>query len=143
MTDHAPTTGPLDRGTLRLLERILAADPLVGTTAFDPDTYEPRSVQASLDTDRYPASVDEARLEIRWFESGDFSVQYVEVNDDRWLCRWDCHPNPHSARLHFHRPPEGTEVTDVTLASTHPLDVLSTVVAAVEQRIEHHWERTS
>jgi len=141
VTDHAPTTGPPDRQTLRLLERTLAADPLVGTTGFDPDAYEPRSVRASLDVDRYPASVEEARLELRWFVSDDFSIQYVESNHERWLCRWDRHPNPHNARLHVHRPPDGTEVTDTTLASTHPLDVLSTVIATIERRIERHWER--
>jgi hypothetical protein len=126
---------------LRLLERHLASDPLVVETTFDPDPYEPRLLRGRLDAGRYPDSITAARLDIRWFTTGDFSVHYVEEHADGepWECRWDRHPNAHNTRLHFHEPPSATEITDLELTSFHPLDVYSTVLAAVEQRIEVLW----
>ena len=138
--DESPSTGPPDRQTLRLLEGTLADEPLVAETEFDPDSYEPRILCVGCDERRYPSTVESARLDIRWFASGDFSLHYVETTDaDRWECRWDRHPNPHNARLHFHHPPAGEEITDLTWASLHPIDVISTAIGAVEQRIEQQW----
>ena len=141
-SDEGPnSTGPPDRQTLRLLERILADEPLVEATAFEPDAYEPQLVRASVDAGRYPASVEAARFDIRWFASGDFSIHYVEIAsaDAYWECRWDRHPNPHSARTHFHRPPDGVDIEELELSSRHPLDVISTVLTAIENRIGQHW----
>jgi len=140
--DSPDSTGPPDRQTLRLLERHLADDPMVAGTAFEPNPHEPRLLQGRLDTSLYPASVEHAALDIRWFTTGDFSVHYVErdTDDQHWECRWDRHPNDHSTRLHFHRPPDGTAIENLSLPSVHPLEVYSVVLAAVEQRIETHWE---
>jgi hypothetical protein len=126
---------------LRLLERHLSSDSLVAETAFDPDSYEPRLLRGLLDAGRYPDSVTAARLDIRWFTTGDFSVHYVEEheNGEHWECRWDRHPNTHNTRLHFHEPPSGTDVTDLELPSLHPLEVYSTVLTAIENRIETLW----
>lgn len=140
--DTAPdSTGPPDRQTLRLLERNLASDSLVAETAFDPDSYEPRLLHALFDARRYPESVTAARLDIRWFTTGDFSIHYVEEHDEenKWECRWDRHPNTHNARLHFHQPPTATEITNLELPSLHPLEVYSTVLTAIEQRLETLW----
>lgn len=135
-----PSTGPPNRQTLQLLEGILADEPIVATTEFDPDSYEPQVLRAVCDESRYPPTVETARLDIRWFASDDFSIHYVEMMAaDRWECRWDRHPNPHNARLHFHQPPTGDDIADLTWSSLHPIDVVSTVVAAIEQRIEQHW----
>lgn len=135
------STGPPDRQTLRLLERHLTADPLVAKTAFDPNSYEPRLLYEFLDVERYPESVAAARLDIRWFSTGDFSFHYVEEHDDGalWECRWDRHPNTHNTRLHFHTPPSATDVTDLEFSSTHPLEVYSTVFTAIAQRLETLW----
>ena len=136
------STGPPDRETLRLLERILADEPMVATTTFEPDSYEPTLLRALIEADRYPSAVEAARLDIRWYTSGDFSIHYLETtaaDDQDWECRWDRHPNPHSTRLHFHQPPNGDETEDLSLSSLHPLDVVSTVLAVVEQRITQHW----
>ncbi|MFC4989593.1 hypothetical protein [Saliphagus infecundisoli] len=135
------STGPPDRQTLRLLEGVLAEDPTVATTEFEPNGSEPTLLRASFETDRYPDTVEAARLDVRWFASGDFSMHYVETlaDGDRWECRWDRHPNPHDGRLHFHRPPTGDEVEALEMAAVHPLDVTATVLAAVEPRIEGHW----
>lgn len=135
------TTGPPDRPTLRLLERHLAREPSVTATAFEPEPYEPRRLRVGLDTVWYPESVESVRLDVRWFESGDFSFHYVETDGDsvRWECRWDRHPNEHNSRVHFHRPPDGTEIVDLSLDSLHPLDVFATVLDAVERRVEDQW----
>jgi len=137
----AHETGPSDRQTLRLLERHLSSDSLVAETAFDPDTYEPRLLRGLVDAGRYPGAVTTARLDVRWFTTGDFSIHYVEEHEDgdRWECRWDRHPNAHNARLHFHEPPSAIESIDLELSSLHPLEVYSTVLTAVEQRIETLW----
>lgn len=136
------STGPPDRQTLRLLERHLGSDSLVAETAFDPDPYEPRLLHALLNAGRYPESIPAARLDIRWFTTGDFSIHYVEEHDDgeQWECRWDRHPNTHNTRLHFHQPPTAAEITDLSLMSLHPLEVYSTVLTAVEQRLETLWK---
>lgn len=140
--DSAPAaTGPPDRQTLRLLERHLAADPLVDETAFEPDAYEPQHLRAQLDVGRYPESIAAARLDVRWYTTDDISVHYVEAHDDgeRWECRWDRLPNPHYSRLHFHQPPAATTITDLSLDSVHPLAVYATVFAAIERRLETLW----
>ena len=137
------STGPPDRQTLRLLERHLRSESLIAETSFDPDSYEPRLLQGFLDSDNYPDAVSVARLDIRWFTTGDFSLHYVEEHEDgtRWECRWDRHPNTHNPRLHFHDPPSATDVSDLTLPSVHPLDVYSTVLTAIAQRIETLWSQ--
>lgn len=135
------STGPPDRQTLQLLERHLVSDALVIETEFNPDPYEPRQLEVCLDAERYPESISAARLDIRWFTTGDFSIHYVEdhTNGTQWECRWDHHPNPHNTRLHFHQPPTAEEITDLSFGSLHPLEVYSTVLSAVEQRLESLW----
>ncbi|WP_276248622.1 hypothetical protein [Haladaptatus sp. YSMS36] len=135
------SASPPDRQTLRLLERHLSADPLVAGTAFDPDSYELRLLHVRFDAGHYPDSIAAARLDIRWFSTGDFSYHYVEDHEDgdRWECRWDRHPNTHNRRLHFHEPPDALEITDLELPSLHPLEVYSTVLTAIERHIEMLW----
>lgn len=135
------STGPPDRQTLRLLERHLTSDALVTGTKFESDPYEPRQLQVSLDSERYPESIPIVRLDIRWFTTGDFSIHYIEDHTDgtQRECRWDRHPNPHTTRLHFHQPPTADEITELSFGSLHPLEVYSTVLGAIEQRIESLW----
>jgi len=139
-TGPSGSTGPPDRQTLRLLEDHLADDPLVSLTNFEPGPHDLRVLRAELDSDQYPRFVDGVRLDIRWFTSGDFSVQYIEIHTDetRWECRWDRHPNAHNSRTHFHRPPDETTVEDISLPE-HPLEIYSVVFEAIEQRIEQTW----
>jgi hypothetical protein len=141
-TPSDDATGPPDQQTLRLLERQCTTTPLIVDTELQPDATTPRRVSATLDTEAFPEPVTTATLDIRCFTTGDFSIQYVETTTDgaEWRCRWDRHPNPHNARLHFHQPPDGAETSDLSLDSTHPLDVYSTVFAALQQRLADHWE---
>jgi hypothetical protein len=126
---------------LRSLERHLSSDAVISETAFDPDAHEPRLLRVLLDAGRYPVAVSSARLDVRWFTTGDFSMHHVEQHDgnERWECRWDRHPNARNTRLHFHEPPAGVDVSDLELSSLHPLDVYSTVLTALDQRIETLW----
>lgn len=136
------STGPPDRQTLRLIERHLDSDPIVAETEFDPDAYEPRLLQALLDVGRYPDPILAARIDIRWFTTQDFSFHYLEEHEDGelWECRWDRHPNAHNTRVHFHNPPSASKITDLDLPSIHPLEVYSTVLVAIEQRMDTLWE---
>ena len=135
------STGPPDRQTLQLLERHLSRRSLVDHTEFVPDSFEPRLLRAGLDRTQFPDEVDSVRLDIRWFTTGDFSVHYVETQADgsRWECRWDRHPNEHNDRLHFHQPPNGHDTVDLSFPSTHPLEVYSTVLDALTQRLANQW----
>jgi hypothetical protein len=140
-SDSPAATGPPDRHILRRLERHLASEDLIANTAFDPNPHEPRLLHAHFDTTHYPASTTAARLDVRWFTTGDFSLHYVETSADaEWECRWDRHPNPHNTRVHFHHPPDSDDVTDLSLPSHHPLEVYSTRLDAIEQRLTDHWE---
>lgn len=134
------STGPPDRQTFQILEEIVANEPIVASTEFKPDSYEPQILRVLCDDHRYPPTIEAAKLDVRWFTSGDFSIHYVEaMAADHWECRWDRHLNPHNARLHFHQPSAGDDIVDLTWSSLHPIDVLSTVIAAIEHRIEQHW----
>lgn len=143
--DHpgdAPTsTGPPDRQTLRLVARHLASDELIEATEFEPNPEEPRLLHAALKPSRYPSTITGARLDVRWFETNDFTFHYVEThtNGETWECRWDRHPNQHNARTHFHRPPEASAVEDLEVPSLHPLEVYSIVLTAIESRMEATW----
>ncbi|QAU12225.1 hypothetical protein EKH57_05540 [Halorubrum sp. BOL3-1] len=139
--DGGGSTGPPDRQILQLFERRLSSHPLVSTTAFDPGRFEPRRLQIRLDSEQFPDTVSVTRLDIQWFTTDDFSIHYVEshTTETEWECRWDRHPNEHNTRLHFHRPPNSDDVTDLSLDSTHPMDVYATVLAAVEQRLANCW----
>jgi len=70
------STGPPDRQTLQLLDRHLSGQSLVASTAFDPDNYEPRRLRVRLDPEQFPETTHAARLDVRWFTTGDFSIHY-------------------------------------------------------------------
>ncbi|MCH7659498.1 MAG: hypothetical protein IH933_02595 [Euryarchaeota archaeon] len=136
-----PDSGPIDRQILRLLDRKLERYPLVESTRYDPDPYEPRQLHALFVGDRYPSSVESARIEIRWFEAGDFGFHYVEEDEEStWHCRWDRHPNPHNSRNHFHEPPDCVSVIDLSFSETNPVPLLFTVLSAIEERIDQLWD---
>lgn len=108
----------------------------------------PRRLELELDVAQYPASIDAARLDVRWFEGGDYTLHYLETDGDgaeaaqgtgnvRWQCRWDRHPKPGEPRSHFHPPPDASaEVVESGIDADHHLDVLFGVLDQIEQRIE-------
>lgn len=139
MTDAEGTTGPLDVPTLDVLGRRAITHPLVDRWTMQPDAMSPRRLELHLDATQYPPSVETAKLDVRWFEGGDYTVHYRESADgsDEWQCRWDRHPKPEGQRSHYHLPPDAApDVVESNLAAGHHLDVLFDVLDRIERRIE-------
>jgi hypothetical protein len=89
----------------------------------------------------YPKRVCAARLEIVWFENGDFSLHYHETHESgEFDHRWDRHPSDHNTCDHIHPGPDApTPETD----TSHPedwRDVLSMVLSEIEDRQRAFWE---
>jgi hypothetical protein len=110
----------------------------------DQPAFAPERLVCVYDQWLYPERVRVARLEIVWFENGDFSVHYHEAHENsEFDHRWDRHPSDHNTRDHVHRGPDApTPGTD----TSHPSDwrdVLSTVLSEVEDRQRAFWEEQS
>lgn len=132
--------GRLDVPTLQILAQRAATHPLVDDWAFDPSSMSPRLLQLYLTESAYPADVVTARIDIRWFVTGDYSFHYLEERDgeretDRYQCRWDRHPKTTAPRTHIHPPPDAGNAEPSSLAPHH-LDVLFTVLDWVSERVE-------
>lgn len=135
--DPGPS-GRLDVPTLQTLARRAATHPLVDSWAFSPTSASPRLLSIRLDVGAYPATVTAARIDIRWFVTGDYSIHYVEeqdARDDTYQCRWDRHPKPTAPRAHFHPPPSAGEAEPSSLNPYH-LDALFEVLDWVSARVE-------
>jgi hypothetical protein len=134
--------GPLDVATLTVLGQRARTHPLVETWTLQPDSVSPRWLELPLDAGQYPTAVESARLDIRWFEGGEYTFHYLETRaDDRYQCRWDRHPKPDAPTAHFHPPPDAApnpEASDIE--ATHHLGVLFAVLDWVERRVERLHE---
>ena len=135
-----PDTGPID---VEVLDRMAAH--LARTSRFEAvesrPSYAPNAVVADYDLGYFPGGVRRASLRIRWFETDDFSVHYAERyrSGESWECRWDRHPNDHNSRDHFHPPPDASTPGADDSHSEHWRDVLATVLARLDERIEAFW----
>lgn len=137
MTDAGDADGPLDVHVLEMLGKRAVSHPLVLAWVFQPDIVSPRRLELHLDADQYPAPVDGARLVVRWYESGDYTVQYLETRGEGvWQCRWDRHPKPDAPDAHFHPPPDASPSVDASeLDDSHPLGVLFGVLDWISGRV--------
>ena len=144
MTGETYSDGPLDMPTLEVIAQRAPTHPVVDGWAFHPDSVSPRHLELSLDNAQYPPPVAEARLEIRWFEGGDHTVQYLETRgEDVWQCRWDRHPKPGAPKEHFHPPPDAaSDVEPSSLQTTHHLGVLFGVLDWIAERVEQLHDGT-
>jgi hypothetical protein len=126
VTGAAYSGGPLDVPTLEVIARRAATHPLVDGWAFQPDAVSPRRLEPTLDEEQSPPAVAEARLDVRWFEGGDYTVRYLEMRDDDvWQCRWDRHAKPGAPNAHVHPPPDAASDVELsTLQATHHPGVL-------------------
>ena len=138
MTSEEYSSGPLDVPTLEVIAQRAVTHPLVDGGTFQPDAMSPRRLELSVDDDQYPSPITKARLDVRWFEGGDYTVHYLETRDDDvWQCRWDRHPKPGAPKAHFHPPPDAaSEVESSTLQATHHLGVLFGVLDWITERIK-------
>ncbi|MFB6138650.1 MAG: hypothetical protein ABEJ42_10020 [Halobacteriaceae archaeon] len=130
--------GPLDVTTLQLRARRADGHPLVASSRFEPDAISPRRLVLILDDRQYPGSVDAARIDIRLYEGGAYSVHYLERRGDRrWECRWDRHRKPGAPTAHVHPPPDaGEPVESSPLQTAHHLEVLFWVLDWTADRVE-------
>lgn len=136
----AVSGAPLDATRLDVIyERVTTDDRFVQVDK-QPE-YAPARLVCAYDTHFYPSSVQQARLEIAWFENGDFSLHYHEDHDEGVFDhRWDRHPSDHNARDHIHPGPDApTPGQD----ASHPddwRDVLAEVLEDIEARQRAFWE---
>lgn len=103
--------------------------------------FAPERLVCVYDQQFYPKRVHTPRLEIGWFENGDFSLHYHEEHDaSEFDHRWDRHPSSHNTRDHIHPGPEASTPGN---DASHPADwrdVLSMVLAEIEDRQRSFWE---
>jgi hypothetical protein len=130
-------SAPIDAPVLRTIHRTLGGWPEIDRVSLEPAHEDPRVLQAELTPAMYLDEVRDARLDVRWFRNGDFSVHYLESWQDGSLeeCRWDRHENPHSDRLHFHPLPDAGSATDLD-CSTDVRDLVPMVVQWAVERAE-------
>lgn len=139
MTDRSEApSGPLDVHALEALARRASSHPLVSGWTFRPDAIAPRVLEIQLDQAQYPSTVQEIRVDVRWFVGGDYTVHYLEARaDERFQCRWDRHPKPEAPREHFHPPPDASaSVEDSPLNADHHLEVVFGVLSWIQDRVE-------
>ncbi|MCO8266028.1 hypothetical protein NKF06_05375 [Haloferax sp. AB510] len=107
----------------------------------DRPEFAPERLVCVYDTRFYPSSVQNARVEIVWFENGDFSLHYHEDHvEGTFDHRWNRYPLDHNARDHIHPGPDAPTPGD---DSSHPSDwrdVLSMALAEIEARQRAFWE---
>lgn len=140
-TTESPGHSPIDT---EILDRIAAH--LARSDRFDDvetrPTYAPNAVIADYNLGYFPGGITRAYLQIRWFETDDFSIHYSEQyqSGNSWECRWDRHPNDHNTREHFHPPPDAPTLGDDTNYPNEWRDVLSTVLTRLDSRIKAFWD---
>jgi hypothetical protein len=102
--------------------------------------FAPDRIVCRYDPGFYPGRVQSARLEIVWFENGEFSLHYHEAHEDgAFDYRWDRHPSEHNTRDHVHPGPDARTPGD---DASHPeewRDVLSMVLGEIEGRQRAFW----
>lgn len=138
------TRAPINTAVLDLFRERARTHPLVERTEAKEDFETPSTLVLRFETDRYPESVSDARLEIQWFENDEYSFHYHESHEYGrvWQCRWDSHPNPHATDSHFHRPPDAgtSDVVSDPGGISRPEEMFTRTLANVRQRIDELWE---
>lgn len=141
-TTDPPTHGSIDT---ELLDRIAAH--LARSGRFDDiqprPAYAPAAVVADFDLGYFPSGVTRAYLQIRWFETDDFSIHYSEQyqTGSMWECRWDRHPNDHNARAHVHPPPDASTPGKDTSYPADWRDILTLVLTRLDDRLKAFWDK--
>ena len=136
----SPGGAPVDFDRLDAIRVRVAADGRFSQIDDGP-AFAPERLVCVYDQQFYPGWVRTARLEIVWFENGDFSLHYHEEHETEEFChRWDRHPSGHNARDHVHPGPNAPTPGE---DSSHPADwrdVLSMVLSEIEDRQRSFWE---
>lgn len=134
------TGAPVDFDCLEIIRERFATDERFARINEQP-AYAPERLVCVYDQRFYPESVRGARIEIVWFENGDFSLHYNEDHrDGAFDHRWDGHPSAHNARDHIHPGPDAPTPGTDTSHPTDWRDVLSMVLTEIEDRQRGFWE---
>jgi hypothetical protein len=137
---HESRSGaPIDFARLDTIRERFESDSRFSRIEVQPD-FAPERIVCVYDQRFYPASVRSARLDVVWFENGEFSLHYHEDHEtSEFDYRWDRHPSSHNSRDHVHPGPDApTPGKD----ASHPADwrdVLSMVLAEIEERQRAFW----
>ena len=134
------SNAPIDRGALvRILDRVRTTRKV--DRAYITFIHDESCLIVEFSLNYYPANVEDAYLNIRWYTNDDFKIHYREVRSDGTReCRWDRHPNSHNTRSHFHPPPDATTPGDDADFPTDWRDVLASILGELDSRIEAFWD---
>lgn len=136
----AVTGAPIDFDRLGVIEERFSTDERFTRIDARPE-FAPDRLVCRYDHRFYPGSVRAARLEIVWFENGDFSLHYHEGHEDRAFDhRWDRHPSDHNTRDHIHPGPDAPSPGDDTVHPADWRDVLAMALQEIEDRQRAFWE---
>lgn len=130
---------PIDFDRLNAIAERFTTDDRLIEVEVQPE-FAPDRIVCRYDPGFYPQRVQSARLEIVWFENGDFSLHYREVHEDgAFDYRWDRHPSAHNTRDHVHPGPDARTPGDDTSHPAEWRDVLSMVLGEIEDRQRAFW----
>ncbi|WP_081605161.1 hypothetical protein [Haloferax gibbonsii] len=137
---HSVSGAPVDFDRLDVIRNRFATDERFDQIVDRPE-FAPERLVCVYDTRFYPSSVQNARVEIVWFENGDFSLHYHEDHEQGTFDhRWDRHPSEHNARDHIHPGPDAPTPGDDLLHPSDWRDVLSMALVEIEARQRAFWE---
>jgi hypothetical protein len=130
---------PVDFDRLNVVAKRLATDDRFTRIESRPE-FAPDRIVCRYDSGFYPRRVQGARLEVVWFENGDFSLHYHETHEDGAVDhRWDRHPSDQNSRDHVH---PGRDAPTPGDDASHPEEwraVLSLVLGEIEARQRAFW----
>ena len=133
------TGAPIDFDRLDTVRERLATDDRFIRIEAHP-TFAPERLLCVYDPQLYPERVRAARLEVVWYENGDFSLHYHEDHETgEYDHRWDRHPSDHNARDHVHPGPHAPTPGEDTSHPADWRDVLSTALAEIDDRQRAFW----
>ena len=140
-TSDSLSGAPIDFDRLDAIRKRFVADDRFSNIDENPE-FAPEHLVCVYDQRFYPNRVQSARLEVVWFENGDFSLHYHEEHETgEFDHRWDRHPSGHNARDHIHPGPDAPTPGDDTSHPADWRDVLSMVLSEIEARQRAFWEK--
>lgn len=130
---------PVDFERLDIVRERFATDERFDRVEARP-AFAPDRLVCVYDQRFYPDAVRTARLEITWYENGDFSIHYHEDHESgAFDHRWDRHPSDHNARDHVHPGPDAPTPGVDESHSADWRDVLAVVLEEIEERQRGFW----
>ncbi|KDS90248.1 hypothetical protein FK85_17965 [Halorubrum saccharovorum] len=131
---------PIDFDRLEIVRERFTTDDRFARIEAHP-TFAPERLQCVYNRQLYPGSVQAARLEVVWYQNGDFSIHYHEDHGtSEYDHRWDRHPSDHNTRDHVHPGPDAPTPGENASHPTDWRDVLSMALSEVDDRQRAFWE---